>query len=361
MRGEAKILKAKSLASLRRACSIYNGSDNDGRITSFLLHLQHAFEMLLKAALVKRRVNLVGDDPAGKSVGFKRCVQLGINHLNLSEIEAGLLRAVDTMRGEEQHWWGCPREEILYVHARAAVTLYDELLRRAFGESLHRHLPHRVLPLSSLPPRDIQMLLDEEYSQIASMLRPGRRRRSEARARIRSLLALHAHFSDDEVVGKREVDDVEKHVKTGEARDQTLPLLAGLGSNIAGEGLTVRVHFTRNTSDSMPVRFVDGDDAEDAASIRDVDLQKKFHWDAAALAKKLELTTRQSLALRRYLRLDQNESCCYVFTFGKSTHHIRFSDNALTTMRDTLTTVDITEVLKWYRSQLRDNQKQTAG
>lgn len=51
VRRDTRTLKAKAVASLRRAAQAFNGLDDDGRHTSDLLHLQHAFEMLLKAGL----------------------------------------------------------------------------------------------------------------------------------------------------------------------------------------------------------------------------------------------------------------------------------------------------------------------
>src|SRR5205085_1469632 len=45
------LLKDKALASMRRMVRAFNELDDDGRQTTVMLHLQHAFEMLLKAAL----------------------------------------------------------------------------------------------------------------------------------------------------------------------------------------------------------------------------------------------------------------------------------------------------------------------
>jgi hypothetical protein len=48
LRREAWMPKFKALDSLRRATSAFNSFEDSGRVTSVLLHLQHAFEMLLK-------------------------------------------------------------------------------------------------------------------------------------------------------------------------------------------------------------------------------------------------------------------------------------------------------------------------
>jgi prophage antirepressor-like protein len=80
---------------------------------------------------------------------------------------------------------------------------------------------------------------------------------------------------------------------------------------------------------------VSADDPADAAAVREVDLQKKFHWSATDLAKKLDLTGPRATALRRHLQIDDDPTCIHHFDFG-GMKLIRYSDNALTRMRETL-------------------------
>lgn len=51
VRATAKMLGGKALSSVRTAMTAFNSPHDDGRPTVVLLHVQHAFEMLLKAAL----------------------------------------------------------------------------------------------------------------------------------------------------------------------------------------------------------------------------------------------------------------------------------------------------------------------
>ncbi len=74
-RREAKTLRNKALASLRCGLGSFNSFHEDGRLTTTLLHLQHASEMLLKAALVQTRIG-VFDKKKGTSIGFQKCVNL---------------------------------------------------------------------------------------------------------------------------------------------------------------------------------------------------------------------------------------------------------------------------------------------
>ncbi len=273
-------------------------------------------------------------------------MNLGRQHLGLRDEDAGTLRAIDALRDDEQHWHNYLSEGLLYAHARAAVTLFDDLLDRAFHERLADHLPLRVLPISVEPPRDIQVLIDAEYRQIADLLKPGRRRRAEAQARIRSLLAMEAHVAEEVVVSKKDVNRVQKAIRSGKGRDEVFPRLLQLGTEITGEGMQVRVRFSKK--EGAPVRLVGPDEDAEIAAIREVDLQRKYHWSATELADKLRLSLPKSFALRRYLGIDGDPACRHDFVFGSQTHR-RYSENAFTRMRDALATVDMEEVWETHR------------
>lgn len=70
LRREARTLKVKALASFRRGVASFNSFDDEGRVTTILLHFQHACEMLLKAMLVQKRISQSGKPPgsAGETV-----------------------------------------------------------------------------------------------------------------------------------------------------------------------------------------------------------------------------------------------------------------------------------------------------
>lgn len=119
LKNEAKVLRRKALSSLRTATTAFNSPHDEGRTTQVLLSFQHAFEMLLKAALVQNKVK-VFDRKLGRSIGFEECVKKAIGNaaIRLSEDDAGTLRAIDAMRDDEQHWFNLVSEHILYLHAR---------------------------------------------------------------------------------------------------------------------------------------------------------------------------------------------------------------------------------------------------
>jgi hypothetical protein len=358
LKQESRVLKRKALASLTCAIEAFNSPHGEGRVTKVLLHLQHAFEMLLKAALVQSGTK-VFDRVTGRSIGFEKCVGLACASatIKLAEADAGTLRAIDAMRDDEQHWFNEVSEQLLYLHARAGVTLFDDLLQRVFAEHLATHLPARVLPVSVDPPRDLDVILDEEYSQIAELLKPGRRAGHEAHARIRTLLAMEAHVAQDVRVSDKDVHRVAQGIRTGDSRQRVFPRLDEIATDINGSGITIVVHFTKKQG--APVRYV-ADESVPAAAIREVDRQQRFHRPPAELAKALNLSGPRAAALRRHLGIDADDRCMHAFVFG-SQRHPRYSDYALTKMRDALTTLDMDAVWQAHKPPGRARSTHTCS
>lgn len=334
LKRDAKTLKAKAIASLKRGLEAFNNHDDDGRPETVLLMLQHASEMLAKALLVQKGQD-VFDKEKGTSIGVEKALNIAQSKGWMSATQAGAIRVIDAMRDQAQHWMIVVPEDLLYINARALITVLDEIVTEHFQDTLADNLPVRVLPLSTQALPDFLMLVNREYAQIRELLAPGRRARDEARGRIAALLAMEAHVSNDVDVSKRDLDRIEEAIKADTPVEQVFPRLMTLATNVEGEGPTFRVRFTL-AADAPAIRFVSGDDPEGAAAIREVDLQKKYHWSPSALAEKLGLTINKSKAVRDLLRIDGDPANVHVFEFG-SQKHPRYSDNALRVLREAIT------------------------
>ncbi|MGY4907258.1 hypothetical protein [Streptomyces sp. 900116325] len=151
-------------------------------------------------------------------------------------------------------------------------------------------------------------------------------------------MAIEGHASEESLVSERDVDRVENGISQGKSRDAVFPALTQISTEFSGEGPTLTVRFDKK---GPPVKFAD--DASDAAAIREVDLQKKFHWSATELARKLNISPPKALALRQHLGIDEDPKCFYVFVMGAQKHP-RFSDNALKQMRDSIKSLNMDDV-----------------
>lgn len=354
VRRTAKTLHDKALASLRRSVRAFNDLDDDGRVTAVLLHLQHAFEMLLKAGLEQRRIPVL-DSATGYSAGMDRCINLAAEHLQLGEEDAGTIRAIDALRDAEQHWFAEIDEGLLYTHVIAAVSLFANLLEQTFdGEEVRDHLPARVLPIATEPPRDVQFFIDRQFDVIRRLLAPNSRKQTEARAHIRTLLAMEAHVDEATDLSERDVKRVIRDVRAGKGRHDVFPRLTSVSTDAHGDALELRVKFVRNDEDAVPVRYVGEDFDGDVTGIRERDLQRRYRWSRSDLNRRLGIGNQKGKALRERAGVDGvdgvDERYMHEFTFGKS-RHPRYSDEALKEMERTLEEVDIDEIWEDYKTR----------
>ena len=315
----------------------FNSYDDAGRVTTVLMHSQHACEMLLKAVLVQGKTK-VFDKDSGKSIGFEKCLRLCQAHHDLTASEAGIMRAMDAQRDGAQHWFVFVSEDLLYMELRALITAFDDYLRRKLGLELQAQIPPRVLPISTKPPGDFEFLVDKEFAYINELLKPGRRARDEARARIRSMLAMEAIVTDKVEISERDVDRIEKAMRGGTEFSAVFPRLVTVGTSTTGEGVNLTVHFTKKQG--APVHYVGGDDPTASAAVREVDLRKKFHLQATPLARKVGLSPPKAKVLRNHLSIDEDPTCSHLFEFGSS-KFMCFSDNAVRKMNEALEQVDM--------------------
>ena len=202
LKRDAKTLKSKSIASLTRGLNIFNNSEENGRHETVLLLLQHSSEMLLKSLLIQKGEN-VFDKQRGISIGLNKALQTALNKSWITEGQAGAIRTLDAMRDQAQHWMLVSSEELLYINSRALITAIDGILTKHFDDTLADNLPLRVLPISTTPVTDINILLDKEFTQIKELLSPNRRARDEARGRIAALLAMEAHSGQEVQISKK--------------------------------------------------------------------------------------------------------------------------------------------------------------
>jgi len=334
LKRDAKTLKAKAIASLKRALEAFNNHDDDGRPETVLLLMQHACEMLIKALLIQNGKG-VFDKEKGTSIGVDKALNIAQSNGWLNSTQAGAIRVIDALRDQAQHWMVVVPEDVLYINARALITAVDEILSGHFDDTLSDNLPVRVLPLSTQPLPDFLLMVNREYAQIRDLLAPGRRARDEARGRITALLAMEAHISEEVAVSKRDLDRIEEAIKADTSVERVFPRLMTLATNVEGEGPTLRVRITKS-EDAPAIRYVSGDDPEGAAAIREIDLQRKYYLSPSELAQKLGLTRNKAKAVRDYLRIDEDPANVITFEFG-SQKHPRYSDNALRALREAIT------------------------
>ncbi len=348
MRRDAEAMKQKAIESVIGAVEFCNRPHDEGRVVAVLFFLQHAFEMLLKAAILVDRgtIRKPTDD---QSYGFEKCCNIARSELKiLTQDQHRTLSTINGLRDAATHYVVDMPESALYVHAQAGMTIFDDLLDTVCGETLADHLPERVLPLSTTPPRDIELIMDEEFSELQALVAPGRRQGHLAKPRMRHLLIMESSVRGQ----PRQPTDAEVDKTLGKlrsAKDWRLlfPGVAALRVVTDGNGPTITLRMEKRGDVPMrPLR--EGEDPDKALVYREVNMLDRYSMGLRDLATKLPITEPKTLALIRHLKLQENPECFTIVRVGNSEHK-RYSENALQLLRAALREVDIDEVWNEHR------------
>ena len=344
MKREAKHLLTRAVDSLVLAIEHFNRPHDRGRQETVLILADHAFEMLLKSAILLRG-GKIRKRKADNTLGFEGCVNaclLDPNVRFLKNEEADTLRILNNLRDGAQHHFILLSEQQLYLAIQAAVTLFDDVLSRVFSKRLSDYVPLRVLPISTVPPKDFPGLMEEEVASIRGMLTAGSRRRTEARARLRTIALIDAAVRQD----PRHPSDADLHGQLKQIANQdwrkVFPGAASLTLTSDGGGRPINLRITK--TDGIPVHLVkDGDQSVAVVAVRKTDLLSYYNLSTTAVAKQVGLTPPKMLAVVRFLKLQEDEDCFKVFQLGKSTFK-RYSPKAVAKIQEALPALDMNKV-----------------
>lgn len=330
MKREAKMLLEKASDSLVLAIELFNRPHDRGRVSSTLIMLDHAFEMLMKAAILHRG-GRIREKRARETIGFDACVRRSLSDGNikyLTEEQALALQTINGLRDAAQHHLLDISEGQLYVHMQSGVTLFRDLLKSVFGQDLACHLPERVLPVSTSPPTDLATLFDSEVKEIKKLLQPGRRRRIEAVARLRPLAILDGTIRGEK--GQPSDSDLRrlgKDVLAGKTWDDVFQGAAAVEITADGTGPSLSLRFSKK--EGIPIQVVaEGTPGASVVAVKRVNELDFYSLGAKQLAEKVGLTTPKTVAVVDHLSLRDNSECYKEIKIGRSVFR-RYSPKAI--------------------------------
>ena len=344
MRREVRLLKQKAIDSLVLGIELFNRPREDSRVEGVLIHADRAFELLLKS-VIRHRGGAIREPGDPNTIGFRACVNKCLSDAALKCLnndQAITLHALNGWRGAAQHYIVIVSEQQLYLACQAAVTLFNDLLGAVFGESLRDYVPDRVLPVSTSPPRDLDLFLDDDMSAIKTLLRPGSRQMDVARARLRPIAILEGATLAREVPpSDEELDRLLGDLRVGRAWREVFPGVAHLQLATEGSGLTYSLRLSK--SEGFPVKLVNEAESEgNVVAVRKVSELGFYSLGFADVASHLaDLVTRNKLlAVIEHLKLQEDEDCFKVLVVGHLPHKL-YSQEALKRLRAELSSLDI--------------------
>ena len=105
MKRESRLLLDKACDSLILSVEFFNRPHDRGRVSSSLILLDHAFEMLLKSAILHQG-GRIREKRAKQTIGFDACVRRGLSNAKLkflNDEQALLLQTINGLRDAAQH------------------------------------------------------------------------------------------------------------------------------------------------------------------------------------------------------------------------------------------------------------------
>lgn len=349
MKREAKFLKEKALTSLLLSIDHFNGVSNLGRSEAVLIFLDHSFEMLLKAAILKNDGRI--REPREKNtIGFDKCVRKALSDETrfISDDQALVLQSINGLRDAAQHHLVELSEAQLYFHAQSGVTLFRDILKDVFNEEMASVLPTRVLPVSTVVLNDPLEMFSSEVDTVRELLAPGRRKQAEAIAKLRGIAivdgALLGHLLQP---GEPELKRLGKRLIEGETLSQVFP---GIGSiNFSTEGSGPQLSLRISKKEGVPVVVVpEGTPGASVIALKRVDELGFYNLGHKELSESVGLTTNKTTAAIALLGLKSDSECFKEIFIGRSRYQ-RYSQNAITKIEGLVNDIGPEKIWTRYR------------
>jgi len=356
MKREAKLLLARACDSLLLSIEFFNRPYERGRVNSTLILLDHAFEMLLKAAILHRG-GRIREKRANETIGFDACVRRGLSDGEikfLKEEQALVLQTVNGLRDAAQHHFLEISEGHLYVHAQAGVTLFRDILKEVFNQDLAQHLPCRVLPVSTVPPSDLTTLFDSEIDEILKLLGPGRRRKIEAEARLRPLAILDAAIKGEKgQPSARNLGRIGRDLQAGKNWQDIFLGVAAIEISAEGSGTTLSLRLSKK--EGIPIYLVpEGTPGASVVALKRVSELGFYNLGARQLAQHVGLTTPKLVAVVEHLGIRKRSDCYKEFRIGGSVFK-RYSQEAIPAVLEGLQNTRVEDI--WRQRKARKRRK----
>ena len=305
MRRETRHLLTKAVDSLVLSVEHYNRPSDRGRLDSVLILLDHAFEMLLKAAIIQRggKIRKPGEN---NTITFKECLRKASNEERvqfLTDDQELQLRALNSLRDAAQHYLLELSEQHFYIHVQAGFTLFRHVYSFSVSDKgLNAQLPARVLPLSTMPPADILTVFEEETEEIQRLLKPGRRQQVEARSKLRGLAIMdRAIHGEDRQPTDGELSEYRDSVTSGKEWHDVFPGVSTIQFTATGTGPSLDLRISKR--EGIPTNLVsEGTPGTTIVAVHKVDALGFYNLGRDQIASHLGLTGPKTTALIWYLK-----------------------------------------------------------
>lgn len=192
-------------------------------------------------------------------------------------------------------------------------------------------------------------MFTEEVEEVRRLLAPGTRRQAEAEARLRSLAIMDGSIRGEFTQpGESDLKRLGQQIRDGRTLDDIFPGITSVDFSSEGAGAQISLRIMKK--DGIPVSLVpEGTPNSGVVAVRRVDELGFYNLGHRELSAKVGLTTNKTTAAICILDLKSDSDCYKSFKIGASAHQ-RYSQNAVTRIRDLLAGKSAEEIWETYRA-----------
>lgn len=347
MRREARLLLTKAINSLVLGIEMFNRPSDLGRTDAVLHFLDHAFEMLLKSAILHKggKIREIRDK---NTIGYDACLRKAVSDGEikfLSNEQALLLQTINSLRDASQHHIVDVSEACFYIYIQSGVKTFAELLESVFNKKLPAFLPVRVLPISTTPPLDLLMLFHSETDALRKLISGGGRKGVEAMSKLRGLAIIDGSIRGEKLQPSQEaLQRIGKEIKMGKPWEQLFPGVATLILTTEGHGQSMDINLVKKSG--IPTHLVpEGTPGAAVVAVKRVDDLGFYNLGRDDLARHVKLSGPKTTAVIRCLKLQADVECYKRVAVGKVKFD-RYSQKAIEKVHQKLLTTSIEEIWK---------------
>lgn len=337
MKKEAKLLLSKATDSLIVTIDHFNSTRNIGRDHVVLILMDHAFEMLLKSAIVEKR-GKIREKGAKETIGFAKCINKCFSDAQvkfLTEEQKITLQTINAFRDAAQHYLLDVSERLLYMQTQAGVTVFKDIIKSVFNIDMYSLLPQRVLPLSTTPPTDLHEVFHDEVKEATRLLESGKRRKAEASSKIRALLIMENSLYDNTLQPTPvDINRISQKIVGGMSWEKIFPGVSAINMTQSGMGPYIDLRLTKKQG--IPIHTVDENTTNGySLAIRKVNEADYYSLGRNDIAKKLGITRPKTTALIYFLKIKHDENLFKEIRIGKS-RHARYSPRTILAIQEAI-------------------------
>jgi hypothetical protein len=342
MKKEARILVGKAINSLILSIEHFNRPWDQGRPETVLILLDHAFELLLKAAILHKG-GKIRKKRENQTIGFDECIRVAIPLKIIDTEQALTLQTINSLRDAAQHYILQISEQLLYFQAQMGLTLFKDILKDTFQKDIVKELPKRVLPLSTTPPSDILTLFESEVDEIKRMLSPKKRKMVEATAKLRALAIFDGSIRGEKLQPSQGyLNTLAKRIKQQKDWKEIFPGVAAINISSDGSGYALSLRITKK--EGVPVQLVpEGTPGATVVAIKRVNELDFYNLSLTQLAENVKLSGPKTNAIIQHLKMKDSEDYFKQISIGKTKFN-RYSQKAIQKINEELPKLDIEKV-----------------